>query len=103
MDRAELTRRQAAFSFKRCEGHSRHSDNHATSRRYNTVVLEPHFTVSQFANPWGLSHSTFVRHFKGEPGVLHIGNINSRRRTKVIIRIPLSIAERIHKRLSLME
>lgn len=68
-----------------------------------SVALERHYTINQLAEMWGLSHSTILRHFKGEPGVLHIGNVNSRRRTKISLRIPLSVAERVHKRLSLME
>lgn len=61
---------------------------------------QTHFTVGQLAKKWGLSDSTVLRLFKMEPGVMRIGNINSRKRAKVSLRIPEDVAERVHAKLT---
>jgi hypothetical protein len=37
---------------------------------------------------------------KSEPGVLKIGNINSRKRAKISIRVPAEVADRVWTRLT---
>jgi len=66
--------------------------------------MEQHFSVAQVADRWGLSEDSVRRLFEQEPGVLVIepprGRFNRRRyRT---LRIPASVAERVHRRLSVV-
>jgi AraC-like DNA-binding protein len=62
-------------------------------------AFQPHFTVAELAKEWRLSPSTLLRIFKSEPGVLRIGNLKTRKRTKISLRIPKDVAERVHRRL----
>jgi hypothetical protein len=67
----------------------------------NLVVDEKHFTPSELAKAWGVSPQTIRELFKKEEGVLKIGsNGNRNRRGYKSLRIPESVAERIHMRLS---
>lgn len=61
---------------------------------------EPHFKPKQVAAKWGISESTATHLFENEPGVIKMGNRNSRRRTRISLRIPLSVMERVHRKLS---
>jgi hypothetical protein len=65
-------------------------------------VMEKHFSVSELASCWNLSADTVRRMFEKEPGVLVIGNGIRRygRRRYVTLRIPESVAMRVHRRLS---
>ena len=61
---------------------------------------EQHYAVSQIAELWNLSHDVVRKLFEREPGVLVIGVHGSRsRRRYVTLRIPQSVAERVHRRL----
>jgi hypothetical protein len=68
--------------------------------RSGTAATQPHYTIAELARMWRLSDSTILRLFKSEPGVLRIGNVRSRKRTKISLRIPHDIAERVHARLT---
>ncbi len=59
-----------------------------------------HFTIAELATKWRVSQSTILRIFRTEPGVLKIGNIKSRKRTKISLRIPSDVAARVHARMS---
>ncbi len=48
-----------------------------------------------------MSETTVFKIFVNEPGVVRIGARNPRKRTKVSIRVPLSVAERVHRRMQL--
>ena len=62
---------------------------------------EPHLTPQQLAEKWGVSVQTIRSVFQNEEGVLKIGRDGTRtRRTYKTLRIPLSVAERVHRRLS---
>ena len=73
-----------------------------TDRTQFTEATELHFTVQQVAVMWGLSDETIRQLFAAEPGVLRLGNnrstLNTRR--KVQLSIPLSVLQRVHRRLS---
>lgn len=58
---------------------------------------ERHYTPRQLADRWSLSTDTIRRMFENEPGVLKFGS-NGRRgkRRKMTLRIPESVAERVH-------
>jgi len=64
-------------------------------------ILEPHFSVQTLSKTWGLSTDAIRDLFEGEPGVLRIGDRTSgRKRRYVTLRIPETVAVRVHKRLS---
>jgi hypothetical protein len=66
--------------------------------------LEPHFTLAQVAEAWGVSTDTVRRMFEGEPGVLVIEPAPTRysRRRYRTLRIPASVAERVHRRMTVV-
>ena len=51
---------------------------------------------------WNLSRDTIARLFRDEPGVLKVGRAEStrRRRCRLTLRIPQSVLERVHRRLT---
>lgn len=67
----------------------------------DTAPVERHYAVAEVAELWNLSTDK-VRHlFEDEPGVLVIGERSSRRKRRyVTLRIPQSVLERVHARLS---
>ena len=64
-----------------------------------TISLERHFKPRELAQIWAFDESTIRRWFEDEPGVLKIGREVSRngKRRKVSLRIPESVAERVHR------
>jgi hypothetical protein len=67
----------------------------------NLVVDEKHFSPSDLAKAWGVSVETVRQIFRQEPGVLRIGtNGDSRTRSYITLRIPQSVAARVHARLT---
>ena len=62
------------------------------------ALLEPHYTPAQVAEAWG-------RMFEREAGVLVIepapGRYSRRRRHRTL-RIPASVAERVHRRMTVV-
>jgi hypothetical protein len=65
------------------------------------VMAEKHFTPAELAELWGVSVQTIRDLFKSEDGVLKIGSAGTRkRRAYKTLRIPHSVAERVHTRLS---
>jgi hypothetical protein len=73
-----------------------------TDRTQFTEATELHFTVPQVAVMWGLSDETIRRLFADEPGVIKLGSSRSTldRRRKVRLSIPLSVLQRVHRKLS---
>jgi hypothetical protein len=67
----------------------------------STTVEEKHFTPESLGTSWGLSADTVRRLFEKEPGVLVITRQRNRaaRRYRTL-RIPESVAARVHRRLS---
>jgi hypothetical protein len=70
----------------------------------NLVVDEKHYTPAELAKAWGLSAETIRQIFRMEPGVLRIGNASNKEtrgsRDYLTLRIPQSVAVRVHARLS---
>jgi hypothetical protein len=65
------------------------------------LASEPHRTPAELGKTWGLSDDTIRELFKNETGVLCIGDNGSRKKRKYIsMRIPESVAVRVHARLS---
>jgi hypothetical protein len=57
------------------------------------------FTVAQIASLWQLSPDTIQRIFQDEPGVIPLGNPNSRgKRKRITLRIPRVVMERVKRK-----
>jgi len=64
-------------------------------------ATEIHFTVQQIAERWGLSPNSVRALFENEPGVLKIERPGTlRKRKHTTLRIPESVMERVHRRMS---
>jgi hypothetical protein len=62
---------------------------------------ERHYTPADLAKAWGVSAETIRQLFRDEPGVLKIGdNGTKHKRSYKTLRIPQSVAERVHQRLA---
>jgi hypothetical protein len=69
--------------------------------RSSLLKDERHFTPKELAGLWGVSVQTIREVFRHEEGVLKIGRDGTRtRRAYKTLRIPESVAERVHTRLS---
>jgi hypothetical protein len=63
---------------------------------------ERHYTIAQVAGMWNLSSDTVRRLFCNEPGVPKLDNRARRTKRRYrTLRIPQSVLERVHRRLSL--
>lgn len=73
-----------------------------TSKRYtNLISNEKHFSPAELATAWGVSPQTIRELFRDEEGVLKIGSNGTRtRRGYKTLRIPESVADRVHTRLA---
>ena len=61
-------------------------------------ALERHFTPKELAELWGFNENTIRRLFIDEPGVLKYGAPCRRgKRQYISLRIPQSVAERVHR------
>ncbi len=66
-------------------------------------AFEPHLTIQQIAEMWNLSPDAVRRIFRKEPGVVEIKEKSAfKRRTYVTLRVPKSVARRVHGKLSLL-
>jgi hypothetical protein len=66
----------------------------------NLAADEKHFSPNELSKAWGVSAETVRTIFRTEPGVLRLGQPVRGRRSYVLLRIPQSVAERVHRRLS---
>ncbi len=67
----------------------------------SNIMKEQHYAPADLAKMWGVSVQTIRDLFKSEDGVLKIGSDGTRnRRAYKTLRIPHSVAERVHTRLS---
>jgi hypothetical protein len=74
----------------------RQSDPQATD-----CVLELHYSVQEIAASWGLCENAVRDLFRNEPGVVRIHRPKSRtKRAYTTLRIPRSVVERVHCRMS---
>ena len=63
-------------------------------------MKEVHYAPDELAELWGVSAETVRNVFREEASVLRITQPNEKKRKYVLMRIPESVAERVHKRLS---
>jgi hypothetical protein len=68
---------------------------------HDDQMAEKHFTPQELAEMWQVSIQTIRQIFESEEGVLKIGRDGTRtRRRYKTLRIPESVAERVHTRMS---
>jgi hypothetical protein len=67
-----------------------------------SLFTERHYTAAELAEHWNLSLDTIRRLFQDEPGVLALGDNDGKsgKRRYTTLRIPESVAARVHRRLS---
>lgn len=64
-------------------------------------VNEHHYSPSELAESWGVSVETIRCIFREEPGVLKIARPATKtKRGYMTLRIPQSVAERVHRRMA---
>jgi hypothetical protein len=65
---------------------------------------EHHYSPAELAELWGLSPDSVRRLFESEPDVLVVESVSGRyrRRRYRTLRIPASVAERVHRRMSVV-
>ena len=63
------------------------------------MMAERHYTPNQLATLWGVDAETIRNIFRNEAGVLKLQKDNAKR-AYVTLRIPESVAEKVHRRLS---
>lgn len=74
----------------------RHSDPHSADG-----ALEPHYSVQEIADSWRLCENAVRDIFRNEPGVVRIHRPKSRnKRAYTTLRIPRSVVQRVHCRMS---
>jgi len=67
---------------------------------FSPVALERHYTVSELSKLWFFSENTIRRLFSHEPGVIKIARQPTRiKRGYTSLRIPETVAQRVHRRL----
>jgi len=66
-------------------------------------AFERHYSVDELAEIWGMSDDFVRRLFREEPGVVVFFKYRPGRRTYRVLRVPQSVAERVHKRMQKAE
>ncbi len=62
-------------------------------------AFERHYSVDELAELWGVSDDFVRRLFTHEPGVVVFFKYRPGKRTYRVLRVPASVAERVHHRL----
>jgi hypothetical protein len=78
---------------------NREGDRGTVAPGLSDPALEVHYTVAELGKLWGLDAKTVRRMFAHEPGVLKFGRPETRhKRGYISLRIPASVAVRLHRR-----
>ena len=64
------------------------------------AAFERHYSVEQLVELWGMSEDFVRRLFRREPGVIVFANPRPGKRVYRTVRIPESVAARVHRRLT---
>lgn len=67
---------------------------------FTSAATERHYSPDELGKIWNLSADTVRRLFEREPGVLIIERAAARARRYRTLRIPESVAQRVHRRMS---
>jgi len=70
-----------------------------TDNRPSPSELEPHYSVETLAERWGMSNEFVRKLFLKEPGVVVFCNPTKGKRVYRTLRIPESVALRVHRRM----
>jgi hypothetical protein len=74
---------------------------HTAEKKDENAYEERHYSVNELSVMWNLSKQTVRRLFQDEPGVLRISEEEAHhKRGYVTLRIPESVARRVHQRLA---
>jgi hypothetical protein len=78
------------------------SEKNADSAPTSATSVERHYSPAEIGEIWNLSADCVRNIFENEQGVLVLGNSISRRgkRSYKTLRIPQSVLDRVHKRMS---
>jgi hypothetical protein len=72
----------------------------ANSNTVREIGMEKHYSVAELSELWDLSENTIRRIFENEPGVLKWGSTEGRfRRRYTTLRVPETVALRVHRQL----
>jgi transcriptional regulator GlxA family with amidase domain len=63
------------------------------------TTFERHYSVEELAEAWGMSDDFVRRLFLREPGVVVFFNHRPGKRVYRVLRIPESVAQRVHRRM----
>ena len=63
------------------------------------TTFERHYSVDELASIWGVSDDFVRRLFRREPGVVVFFKYRPGKRTYRVLRIPESVARRVHHRM----
>ena len=63
-------------------------------------AFERHYSIEELIELWGMSEDFLRRLFRTEPGVVIFSNPQPGKRVYRTLRIPASVAARVHRRLS---
>lgn len=66
-----------------------------------SAVFERHYSPAEIAERWTLSEDAVRKLFEMEPGVLVLATSKPGKRRYRTLRIPETVAQRVHRRLSL--
>lgn len=78
-------------------------DRKSPGRETSPIFEEEHYTVPQLARKWNISRTTIWRWFVNERGVIQLARPASptsrvsRKRERIGLRIPASVAERVYR------
>jgi hypothetical protein len=74
---------------------------HVETKTPEGRIGEPHYSPAELGKAWGVHAQTIRNLFQHEPDVLRFGQPGDKRRRKYVsMKIPQSVAERVHRRLS---
>src|SRR5436190_14300271 len=89
-----------SVAFKRLVELGRRSSWKAEDVESTDLLNQRHYSVAELGKLWNLSEKTIRRIFENEPGVLQWGKTETTsRRTYMTLRIPETVALRVHRRL----
>ena len=71
----------------------------ASSAAYDEAAFERHYSVEELTELWGMSDDFVRRLFLHEPGVIIFYREQPGKRVYRTLRIPASVALRVHRRL----
>ena len=63
----------------------------------NPIVIDPHYPTGFYSELWGVSQKTVERWFQDRDDVLKVGKESRGKRTRIEIRIPWSVADKVYR------